>query len=68
MKIPNRVDGRKVIKKLVNKFGWELVRSKGSHHFLRKGNKTLTVVSPKMLKGNIKTIERVTGISREDLL
>ncbi|MGD9276110.1 MAG: type II toxin-antitoxin system HicA family toxin [Candidatus Pacearchaeota archaeon] len=68
MKIPNKVDGRKVIKKLVNKFGWKLIRSKGSHHFLRKGNKTLTVVSPKMLKGNLKTIERVTGIPREDLL
>lgn len=68
MKIPNRVDGRRVIKKLVNEFGWTLIRSKGSHHFLRKGNKTLTVVSPRMLKGNLKTIERVTGIPREDLL
>ena len=68
MKIPNKVDGRKVIKKLVNKFGWKLIMSKGSHHFLRKGNKTLTVVSPKILKGNLKTIERVTGIPLEDLL
>lgn len=58
------MNGRDVIKRLQQE-GWTYVRTKGSHHILRKGGQTVTVPvhgAADIPIGTLKSIARVTGI------
>lgn len=59
------MDSRSVIKALES-FGWELVRSRGSHHIYRhpKDGRIAVVPHPKrdLPIGTVKALERATGI------
>lgn len=59
------MDGNTVVRKLL-KDGWELDRINGSHHILRKGNKTVSIPvhgKKDLAKGTLKAIEKQTGVT-----
>ncbi len=59
------MDSREILKRLKDD-GWEIVRTKGSHHQLTHPDKPgrVTVPHPKrdIPKGTVKSIERQSGI------
>ncbi len=58
------MDGKKLLK-LLQKDGWELIRVKGSHHFIKKGDRieTIPIHSSKDIpKGLLQKIIKNTGL------
>lgn len=68
MKLP-RVSGRKVIK-ILSKQGFEVLRQKGSHVFLRHSNGKTTVIPnhKEIDKGTLLEIIRQAGLTRDEFL
>ena len=68
MKLP-RLSGRKLIK-ILSKQGFETVRQKGSHVFLRHSNGKTTVVPnhKEIDKGTLLEIIRQAGLTRNKFL
>ena len=68
MKLP-RLSGRKLIK-ILSKQGFETVRQKGSHVFLRHSNGKTTVVPnhKEIDKGTLLEIIRQAGLTRNEFL
>ena len=66
-KLPS-VSGKKVIKSL-NKMGFVVVRQRGSHVFMQKGEQTVTVpLHNPVKKSTLKSILNQARISLEELL
>lgn len=62
------ISGKKLIKALEND-GFEIVRQKGSHVSLRKGNyKTVIPLHNELAKGTLMGILKQCGITKEELL
>ena len=68
MKLP-RLSGRKVIK-ILSKQGFEIVRQKGSHVFLRHSDGRITVVPNhnEIDKGTLLEIIRQAGLTRKEFI
>ena len=67
LKLPS-VSGKKVIKSL-NKMGFVVVRQRGSHVFMQKGEQTVTVpLHNPVKKSTLKSILNQARISLEELL
>ena len=68
MKLP-RLSGRKVIK-IISKQGFEIVRQKGSHIFLRHSDGRTTVVPNhnEIDKGTLREIIRQAGLTRNEFI
>ncbi len=66
-KLPS-VSGKKIIRYL-NKIGFVIVRQKGSHVFMQKGDSTVTVpMHDPVKKTTLKSILNQAGVSLEELL
>jgi len=66
-KLPS-VSGKKIIKSL-NKMGFIIVRQRGSHVFMQRGDATVTVpLNDPVKKTTLKSILNQTGISLEELI
>ncbi|MFZ3382723.1 MAG: type II toxin-antitoxin system HicA family toxin [Candidatus Methanoperedens sp.] len=66
-KLPS-VSGKKIIRSL-NKIGFTIVRQKGSHVFMQKGEATVTVpLHNPVKKPTLKSILNQAGVSIEELL
>ncbi len=60
--------GRELIR-LLRKAGFEIVRQKGSHVSLQKGNfKTVVPLHDEVASGTLLAILKQCGLSREDLI
>ena len=60
----------KIIIKLLKKYGWKHVRTKGSHHIMAKGKKTIPVPVhgyKSIGKGLESKILKEAGIKKKDL-
>jgi len=68
MKLP-RLSGSKVVK-LLSKQGFEIIRQKGSHIFLRHSDGRITVVPnhKEIDKGTLREIIRQAGLTRDEFL
>ena len=68
MKLP-RLSGRKLIK-ILSKQGFEIMRQKGSHVFLRHSDGRTTVVPNhnEIDKGTLLEIIRQTGLTRNEFI
>jgi predicted RNA binding protein YcfA (HicA-like mRNA interferase family) len=62
------VQGRKLIKILCNKFGFQAIRQKGSHVTITNGTIYVTVPLKEIRIGLLGVILRDCGISREEFL
>ena len=61
------VSGKKIIKSL-NKMGFIIVRQRGSHVFMQRGDATVTVpLNDPVKKTTLKSILNQAGISLEEL-
>lgn len=66
-KLPS-VSGKKIIRSL-NKMGFTIVRQRGSHVFMQRGESTVTVpLHDPVKKTTLKSILNQAGVSLEDLL
>ena len=66
-KLPS-VSGKKIIRSL-NKIGFIIVRQKGSHVFMQKGEETVTVpLHDPVKKTTLKSILDQSGVSLDELL
>jgi predicted RNA binding protein YcfA (HicA-like mRNA interferase family) len=66
-KLPS-LPGKKIIKSL-NKIGFIIVRQKGSHVFMQRGDATVTVpLNNPVKKTTLKSILNQAGISVEELI
>ena len=66
-KLPS-VSGKKIIKSL-NKMGFIIVRQRGSHVFMQRGDATVTVpLNDPLKKTTLKSILNQAGISLEELI
>ena len=66
-KLPS-ASGQKIIKSL-NKMGFIVVRQKGSHVFMQRGEATVTVpLNNPVKKSTLKSILNQAGISAEELI
>jgi predicted RNA binding protein YcfA (HicA-like mRNA interferase family) len=66
-KLPS-ASGQKIIKPL-NKMGFIVVRQKGSHVFMQRGEATVTVpLNNPVKKSTLKSILNQAGISAEELI
>ena len=66
-KLPS-VSGKKIIRSL-NKIGFIIVRQKGSHVFMQKGESTVTVpLHDPVKKTTLKSILNQAGVSLEEIL
>ncbi|MCL6533586.1 MAG: type II toxin-antitoxin system HicA family toxin [Armatimonadetes bacterium] len=62
------LSGRELIR-LLQKAGFEVVRQKGSHVSLRKGDRrTVVPLHDELAKGTLRDILNQCGLSRDDLL
>ena len=66
-KLPS-ASGKKIIKSL-NKMGFIVVRQKGSHVYMQRGEATVTVpLNNPVKKSTLKSILNQAGISAEELI
>ena len=66
-KLPS-VSGKKIVRSL-NKMGFIIVRQKGSHVFMQKGDSTVTVpLHDPVKKTTLKSILNQAGVSLEEVL
>ena len=62
------IDGKKLVKILCNKFGFRVIRQKGSHVTLTNDTIYVTVPQKEIRVGLLGVILRDCGISREEFL
>lgn len=68
MKRLTPIDGRKLIRILCNKFGFRVIRQKGSHVTLHDGRIYVTVPMKEIRVGLLNVILKDCEISREEFL
>ena len=62
-----KISGRKCIKILCNKFGFMVVRKRGSHVVLRKGSAITVVPNHKELKtGTLKGVLQLANVNEDE--
>ena len=62
-----KISGLECIKILCNKFGFQIIRQKGSHIILRKGEVGTVVPNHKQLKiGTLKSILELAKVNKEE--
>lgn len=62
------IDGKKLVKILCNKFGFRVIRQKGSHVTLTNDTIYVTVPQKEIRVGLLGVILRDCGITREEFL
>lgn len=62
------IDGKKLVKILCNKFGFKVIRQKGSHVTLTNDTIYVTVPQKEIRVGLLGVILRDCGITREEFL